>query len=104
MLSVVTVSGSGTVVAHVRIKHSPGQKFSLEKIGNTGSFDSLQELIEGCASKLNLRKPPARKYEYAVWGTLQDELASLELAVRRDGGREEMSSSGVNPMEMSGGD
>ena len=106
VLSVVTVSGSGTVVAHVRIRHRPGEQFSLEKIGGVGAFDSLEGLIEGCTTKLNLRKAPARKYEYAVWATLQEEMNALELLLQEEmaGQRAEMVSSGVNPMEMSGGD
>ena len=99
VLSTVTVSGTGTVVAHVRIRHRAGDKFSLEKIQNTGAYDTLEELIEGCAAKLNLRKAcPNRKYEYAVFEHLQDELKALEL----DRGRSRMVESSGSAMEMSG--
>lgn len=108
VLSVVTVSGSGTVVAHVRIRHSPGGPFSLEKIANTGSYATLEELIEGCGTKLNLRKPPPRKYEYAVWEACVDEMSALEMTLREAAAssadsRKDMAASGggVLLMDMS---
>jgi hypothetical protein len=58
------------------------------------------ELIDGVAVKLNLRKAcPNRKYEYAVFEHLQDELKSLELEYRRK--NLQMSNSG-GAMELSG--
>ncbi len=98
VLSTVTVSGTGTVVAHVRIKHRAHDKYSLEKIQNSGAYDSLEELIEGCGPKLSLRKAcPNRKYEYAVFEHLQDELRALE----HEYGRAKMGES-LGAMEMSG--
>lgn len=100
VLSTVTVSGTGTVVAHVRIRHKPGEGFELEKIQNSGVFNSVEELIDGVAQKLNLRKAcPNRKYEYALFEHLQDELRALELAYA---GRKGLNESGAGAMELSG--
>ncbi len=100
VLSTVTVSGTGTVVAHVRIRHKPGGGFELEKIQNTGVYNTLEELIDGVAMKLNLRKAcPNRKYEYALFEHLQDELRALELA---SSGRKPLNESGTAAMELSG--
>lgn len=103
VLSTVTVSGSGTVVAHVRIRHRPGGPFSLEKIQNSGDFATLEELVEGVAAKLNLRKPATgRKYELSVWEHLQDEMRALELEYYASLGGRLSQSTGEGAMEMSG--
>jgi hypothetical protein len=45
VLSTVTVSGSGTVVAHVRIRHKANEGFELEKIQNTGVYNTLEGVV-----------------------------------------------------------
>lgn len=78
VLSVVTVSGAGQVVAHVRIRHKAGLGFSLEKI-QAPECATLEELIEGCSAKLNLRKAcPGRKYEYCVFEHISYEMKDLQ--------------------------
>jgi hypothetical protein len=87
----------------VRIKHGAGERFSLEKIQNVGSYATLEELIEGCGAKLNLRKAcPNRKYEYAIWEHTQDDMQALETALMHDRDNMLSSSGGAAAMEMSG--
>ena len=84
------------MVAHVRVRHRAGENFVLEKIQGH-SFASIESLIEGCAQKLNLRKPcPGRKYEYCIFEHISDEMKSLheEWMLTQSNG-------GVDKMELS---
>lgn len=77
VLSVVTVSGTQQIVAHVRIRHKPLEPFVLEKI-QSPPFATIEELIEGSAAKLNLRKAcPGRKYEYVLFEHVSDEMQAM---------------------------
>lgn len=79
VLSVVTTNNQDKkVVAHIRIKHTPGGTFSLEKIPGP-EYENLDLLIDDCVKKMRLKKAClGRKYQLTYFETIAKELQPLQ--------------------------
>eukprot|EP01091_Cochliopodium_minus_P005762 TRINITY_DN15661_c0_g1_i1.p1 TRINITY_DN15661_c0_g1~~TRINITY_DN15661_c0_g1_i1.p1 ORF type:complete len:309 (-),score=52.79 TRINITY_DN15661_c0_g1_i1:26-952(-) len=77
VLSFVTVNKSNQrVVANIRIEHSPGGKFQLQKI-KSPPYDTLKKLMIACKKTLKLGSCPPRVYEYNYFEGIDSEVQFL---------------------------